>query len=1103
MICISLIKKAEKLFSMKKKYRYLIIIFVVILAFCISICFIPINATKFIPVIEKQVAKDLGINIHIERLILRLGPSLKVKTPMMHIMYEDGEKFGQLTNVKFFIPWSSLFKNDVVVKRLYADKFILKVSSDDKYLDSLLTKLNSKDYKERPNIKLKGYSLSYFDVESNKLYKLSGSTLDIAKVVSFENLQLKAIGEFFINDKKYLSYDVSILPNIKMTDVNYNIDIKAFLEQMEELDFYSDVIADLKLYNGINGSTQISGLVNIDNISVLDPARKSPKSFIYLTFLGEKIGVLSNIYATNDKKVYIDGVINNSKKKSVDLKVKTDEINLKDIYPKVKLLTDFSKYKVAGNIDGKLKADFSVKGDFNKLKSTGFLTVKDGIIKASGVDIKNITANIDFSNNNINITKAVGYVNSAPITIKGHINKDIDIDISMDKVELKHLLPASFGVKNGISTISAKVSGTPEKLVHKENIKIDNFKCEKEGNSLFFKKLNIDTNKDNVAYINGILLNNTKTDVIKLPLLKLYITPTTISIPETNIFLANSKLKASGEITNYNAKKPEFAINLNGFVNSRDIKCIKSNFAIYPVKVTVNGDKKEQNLLAQVLMEKALILDEPSIVNIATKFENNNMKIEDLSISSFSGRFSDDYKTNLRGQKKLIISGFVENLKEPGFKNVRVYIPQQLNISYLNTIAQLKGDIFINGSIKKPEIVGQINIQNVINQFLQLAVNNLTVDFNKTSAILNAPQFKIGDSVMGINSNFSTDISHGLLVKNVSIKSKFINTDTFLMYKDSPAFNLMPVTIQQGNIYSEKILASIYNSPLYLSAFSSEFTLKDNVLSFSNFSSEMFNGKMVGAIDFNLKDEHFNSTIQARGVSAAPIFDVISTRKDSVSGIMDFDTTIGGNLSTKQSLNGKIKFIVHNGRMGTLGKLEHLLYAQNVIADNMLRTSLSVVTKAITLKDTGLFKYLRGDIILKEGIAEIPFLQSQGPLMSLFIKGAYNPDTDYAKLVVLGRLSDEIISGLGVFGDFSFNKLMIMLTGEENKYNILPEDFENLPQLPTRYTKEFRSVINGIVDKPSSVIQFNWVSYSEKSYRQSDVPMTDVKIPEFVNNLPD
>ena len=124
--------------------------------------------------------------------------------------------------------------------------------------------------------------------------------------------------------------------------------------------------------------------------------------------------------------------------------------------------------------------------------------------------------------------------------------------------------------------------------------------------------------------------------------------------------------------------------------------------------------------------------------------------------------------------------------------------------------------------------------------------------------------------------------------------------------------------------------------------------------------------------------------------------------------------------------------------------------------------------------------------------------------MSLFIKGTYNPDTDYAKLLVLGRLSDEIISGLGVFGDFSFNKLMIMLTGEENnKYNILPEDLENLPQLPTKYTKEFRSIINGIVDKPSSVILFNWISYSEKSYKQKDVPMENVKIPDFINSLPD
>ena len=139
---------------------------------------------------------------------------------------------------------------------------------------------------------------------------------------------------------------------------------------------------------------------------------------------------------------------------------------------------------------------------------------------------------------------------------------------------------------------------------------------------------------------------------------------------------------------------------------------------------------------------------------------------------------------------------------------------------------------------------------------------------------------------------------------------------------------------------------------------------------------------------------------------------------------------------------------------------------------------------------------------MKDGVAEIKMMQSLGPLMSLYIKGQYNPENDNAKLVVLGRISDEIVSGLGAFGDFSLNKLMIMLTGGENKYNIRPADIENMPQLPVKNTKEFRSVINGVIDKPSSVQMFNWISYSEKSLRQKDVPMTNLKVPSFVEELP-
>ena len=280
---------------------------------------------------------------------------------------------------------------------------------------------------------------------------------------------------------------------------------------------------------------------------------------------------------------------------------------------------------------------------------------------------------------------------------------------------------------------------------------------------------------------------------------------------------------------------------------------------------------------------------------------------------------------------------------------------------------------------------------------------------------------------MGINANIYTDISDSVTIKNLNVKSKFLNTDTMLMYKDLPLLKIRPVEIQEGKFYSERVFSNIYNSNVYLTAFTSDFKLKDDILVLKNISSEIFNGKLAGSLDFNLKDETFDSKIMTRGVSASPIFDIISSRKETMSGTMDFDSHLKGNLTSKKSLNGDVRFDIRNGRMATLGKLEHLLYAQNVVADNMLRTSLSIVTKAITLKDTGLFKYLRGDIKMVNGVANINMLQSMGPLMSLYIKGQYYPENDFANLVVLGRISDEVVSGLGPFADFSLNKLFTFL----------------------------------------------------------------------------
>ena len=140
-------------------------------------------------------------------------------------------------------------------------------------------------------------------------------------------------------------------------------------------------------------------------------------------------------------------------------------------------------------------------------------------------------------------------------------------------------------------------------------------------------------------------------------------------------------------------------------------------------------------------------------------------------------------------------------------------------------MAQLKGDIFVNGKLNKAEIVGQISLQNAVNQFMQMSVNNMTIDFNKNIAVINAPQVKIADSAFSINSTILTDISKELIVKNINVpyrqtkqlselSAALIKSEEILKQPDSietdgvnPVIGLKICTIEQkANWIYERIL---------------------------------------------------------------------------------------------------------------------------------------------------------------------------------------------------------------------------------------------------------------------------------------------------------
>ena len=87
--------------KIKKLNKFIIIAFSII-AFMISLCFVPINASKFIPLLEETVAEELGVNAHVDRLIMRVGPCLKLKAPSMTLTFENGQKFAQFFSNSFF-----------------------------------------------------------------------------------------------------------------------------------------------------------------------------------------------------------------------------------------------------------------------------------------------------------------------------------------------------------------------------------------------------------------------------------------------------------------------------------------------------------------------------------------------------------------------------------------------------------------------------------------------------------------------------------------------------------------------------------------------------------------------------------------------------------------------------------------------------------------------------------------------------------------------------------------------------------------------------------------------------------------------------------------
>lgn len=1059
-----MIKKASKIIL----FSFLVLFIAGYLAF-LFVLPNAVDLNKYIPQITKIIKDDTGFGVNLQGLKVKTSWNLSAgafinKTDLLD---PTGKKFAQINGLQVRLSLVPLLFNKIQINKIDVDKLLLNIDVDKdgkfilkKYLTKKPTKTQSK-YKlvhNMPDISAKKYRMSFLS-GANK-YSLKGEDLKVSDFVLDKKFKIKTKGEVVLNGRKQITYNVAIhskiFPETKSkTESKSNIiDIINIFNDLYKYNVQMNINTNLKINEKFNDpdNTEIHGKINLDKISLILGGTTIPQSHLNLDFTGDKAKISSVLYSDSNSKINISGWLKNitggkdNKHKYIDLQVASDKINIENIVLIAKTMSKTFAIKNLNEIsaNGYAKANFTIKSDFKKIESDGYLKIKNATIKNKlyNVTLDSVNADIDFSQDSVKIKRATANLNSQPIVINGTIDKkaNADIDVFANNLQLKGAL-LTFGKANilkendilgGVVNVKACLKGKLDKASPKINVLVKNVSIK---------------NKSSKAQI---------------------------TISKASII--GNKEKGTAELINL-----KVAPNLNLSSAPATISAPKINLAFDKKDVTIN----------------------PAYLYI------NNIK------TTLSGKISDLNKA-------------------PKLNSVTISIPNQISVpiaSYAGSNIIAKGNLILNGDLSKPDIQGGLNIPLIRIPSTMTVIKNSTLQFGK-EITLSCPQVQIADSNMGFSAQIE-NTANGINAKNVNLIASNINLNSI---------NPLSKNIQKGSGSNQTITISSGKSKvgrfrvgnMVANNLTSNLSMKNNMLYLENVRGDAYFGKIGGDIIYDLRHKRTILNLQGRGLNANQALSALIGKNYDINGALDFDGNVSLRTGTKSdmlnSLKGYTNFIISNGQMGMLGKFEHLIYAQNVISNNVFKTSLNIIAKAVSVKNTGVYKYMKGKLTLSDGWVNINSVKTSGPSMSLYMTGRYNLIYNTANLTMLGRISADVVRVLGPIGEFSMDKVISSIpkigaptSALINQYTTNPS-YENTSQIPyltpkTEFpTREFKVIIDGDVSKQNSVKSFKWISSPKaapsKNLQQdedttSQAPTKEAKdipakeIPDFVKNLPD
>ena len=1066
------------------------------------------------------------------------------------LFYPDKKQILGINQSEINISTIYLLKKEIKISAIKANnfQFTTKILNNGKtslqeYLEKH-TKQNKNLFKfsqDIPSIFVNDYVIKIKDEKTGKKLKFTGKKFVASHNIDPRYIDISTAGSFYCIDSEFLKYKLKIaIPKVILKDFN-NYFRTIHFDNLGNQQFKAAIDSNIKVHTKNNKFSYISGKTDIDDFSIKIGDKYLPPSYFHMTLDKGYAGITSKFYTNKNEITNIKANIKLTRPYSIVMKCNCPKADLQNLQKLAAALLEMLKIK--NNLYdfktyGTISADFSISSDLKKLKSNGKLVISSGKIIHKDVpfDITNVNAFIDFSNNYIKINRSSALVNNQPVRITGTVKPDAtgSILISADNLDLKYLLKAfpvlktnnNFVINSGKLSFSARLNGKLLEAKPQINAIIDDISGFDKLHKIKFSVKNIKTDAvlRKEVLSGAIVLQKLQFKLPDLPDNLNIVNSDKVSIKfgSNNLIVNDSKFSTgkakaiiAANISNY-SEKPDIKLLARGTLDTNILKHLisdKNSLSLYnkgylPFTLdfrTQNnilfGDLKilanSSNYITPIIVNSFKSTN--TLTHIKLRSDLKDVQINDISVYLAPGVNSLVRSVNLLKLKKTItISGTIRDVfsKNPKLENIKADTLNNINVSLpvlKDAAADIKLNIKADGDISKPSVKGNINVSN-----LKIPKSNIYIP--QTVLILQGNQINLKiDNINAANSNISFEavLEPDFLITNKIKYLKFTSPYMDMNYIPQlmELFNKsqytsgidFPYTIEDGSVS----VKSFKIDNIKAQNISSKLEIKDNILYLSQLYASAYGGKIAGNIEYNLPYSIIKAKIQGRGLNALAATSDLMPKDMQLTGKLNLDADVSMFTTYSQqilkSIKGNAEIVVNNGHLGQFGRFEHFLYAQNLLSQRLINASLNSAKQAISPQDTGYFTYLKGNVKLNNGYAYFSPILTSGPKMSLYIIGNFNLLNYYADLQILGKISSEISSNLGLLGSMTIKDFLDDHTKVQvksnvlNYYNIeLPEaDISKIPALSPdlKYqTKAFRVLINGATNSVKSVKSFTWVN---------------------------